>query len=276
MRLVTFADHEGARAGLLVDDAVIDVQAEAPTLPASTQGLLERWSECEPMLRDLLQREPSVYGFELRPPVTPRRVLATGTNYRDHVTEMSVEAPPDPSCFLKLPGSVCGPEDAIALPADCECVDYEAETAIVIGHPVRCAGSEEALEAIAGLTLANDVSCRDLPLSHIVLAKGCPTFCPLGPAIVTLDEFGLEELSFELLLNGERRQLGEAGMMVRGFGELVASFSQALELEPGDVILTGSPSGVGVAADPPRFLRPGDVVEVTSPQLGELRNRVEA
>lgn len=252
------------------------MRAEASGLPSTTNGLLEHWQECEPQLRALLGCTPSVASFDLRAPLMPRRVMATGTNYRDHIAEMSVEAPPEPSCFLKLPASVCGPGDAIRLPPDSACVDYEAEVAVVIGRAVRDASPGDALSAVAGLTLANDVSCRDLPMSHTVLAKGCPTFCPLGPAVVTPDEFEPRRLSFELLLNGERRQLGEAAAMVRSFGELVASYSHAVELKPGDVILTGSPSGVGVAAEPPRFLRAGDVVEIVSPQLGTLRNEVTA
>jgi 2,4-didehydro-3-deoxy-L-rhamnonate hydrolase len=203
-------------------------------------------------------------------------VMGTGANYRSHVAEMGMRPPTQPSCFLKPLAAIAGPDAEVALPPDCEAVDFEAELAVVIGAPAYRVTAEEAGTAIAGLTLADDVSARDLPMPQTPLAKGSPGFCPLGPAIVTLDELDLADIAFTLTLNGEPMQQGRTDDMVLSFAEIVASFAGSLPLEPGDVILTGTPSGVGVGRRPPRFLRDGDEVVIASPQLGRLRTRFSA
>ncbi|HVM64551.1 MAG TPA: fumarylacetoacetate hydrolase family protein, partial [Acidimicrobiales bacterium] len=173
--------------------------------------------------------------------------------------------------FVKLPGSVCGHLAAVELPDGCF-VDYEGEIAVVIGMPARDVAPDEVDRVVAGLCLANDVSCRDAPTTHLVLAKGAPGFCPLGPALVTLDEVRLDDVAYTVSVNGEERQRAHTRDMVHPVRAVVSSYSRALPLRPGDVILTGSPGGVGIALDPPRALQPGDTVEVASPQLGRLAN----
>ncbi len=205
-------------------------------------------------------------------PLTPRTVIGTGTNYRSHIDEMGGTEPLRPTAnFVKLPNSHAGPGDLIDIPAGC-LLDYEAEIAVVIGQTISRAGERAARDAIFGLCLANDLTARDAPTTHLTLAKSGDRFCPLGPWITTLDEFELGEISFELSVNGQRRQQGHSSDMVHSILEIVAAFSHSLPLHTGDVILTGSPSGVGVGLDPPAFLADGDVVEISSPQLGTLTN----
>jgi 2-keto-4-pentenoate hydratase/2-oxohepta-3-ene-1,7-dioic acid hydratase in catechol pathway len=187
---------------------------------------------------------------------------------------MDVAAPPQPSCFLKLPGTVAGPDDELRLGSEQRCVDYEGEIAVVLGRPARDIDPADATDVIAGLMLANDISARDVPMAHLALGKGSPGFCPLGPQLVTLDEIALDDVSFTVTVNGELRQQAHTSEMSHTFGEIVASFSHALPLDAGDVILTGTPAGVGVGMVPPRFLDDGDTVVIASPQLGTLRTTV--
>jgi len=172
---------------------------------------------------------------------------------------------------VKLPSSYAGPGDEIEIPPGC-LLDYEAEIAVVIGRPIAGADPDSARHAIFGLCLANDLSARDAPTTHLSLAKSGRRFCPMGPWITTLDELDLTDISFVLSVNGEARQHGHVSDMVHSIAEIVVSFSRSLPLHAGDVILTGSPGGVGVGMDPPTFLAGGDVVEVSSPQLGTLTN----
>ncbi len=209
-------------------------------------------------------------------PLVPRSVIGTGTNYRSHITEMGGSEPPRPTAnFVKLPSSYAGPGDEIAIPPGC-LLDYEAEIAVVIGRPVSGADAEAARRAIFGLCLANDLSARDAPTTHLTLAKSGRRFCPMGPWLTTLDEVDPTDISFALSVNGEARQHGHVSDMIHSIIDIVVSFSRSLALHPGDVILTGSPSGVGVGMDPPRFLTDGDVVEIASPQLGSLVNEFRA
>lgn len=212
----------------------------------------------------------------LRTPLLPRTVIGTGTNYRSHIDEMGGTEPSRPTAnFVKLPSSYAGPGDEIDIPPECR-LDYEAEIAVVLGHRLAGADAETARRAIFGLCLANDLSARDAPTTHLTLAKSGRRFCPMGPWITTLDELDLADISFVLSVNGEARQHGHVSDMIHSIVDIVVSFSRSLALHPADVILTGSPSGVGVGMDPPRFLADGDVVTITSPQLGTLVNQFRA
>lgn len=230
----------------------------------------------EGVRRSLAADADIVTDSTLRMPLLPRSVIGTGTNYRSHIAEMGGNEPLRPTAnFVKLPCSYAGPGDEIEIPPGC-LLDYEAEIAVVIGQPVTGADAEAARRAIFGFCLANDLSARDAPTTHLTLAKNGRRFCPMGPWITTLDELDPADISFELSVNGEVRQQGHVADMVHSILDIVMSFSQSLTLHPGDVILTGSPSGVGVGMDPPRFLNDGDVVEITSPQLGTLVNEFRA
>jgi len=275
VRLLSFHDGKTRRLGLRRADGVLDLTS-SPLGVGTLEEALDQWGDFSSQVGEVVGSGAADFVGDIRPtlPFTPRRVLATGANYRSHVDEMGAAPPAEPSAFLKLPGAVCGPADPIELPGDCEAVDYEGEIAVVVGRPASAVDPEEAESVIAGLMLANDVSARDLPLSHTVLAKGSPSFCPLGPELVTTDELDIDDLEFTVLVNGEARQQGATTDMVHSIREIVACYSAASQLQPRDVILTGTPGGVGLSLAPPCFLRSGDEVAIRSPQLGTLRNPV--
>lgn len=206
-------------------------------------------------------------------PIAPRQVIGTGTNYRDHVVEMSSTAPAVPTAnFTKLPISWSCHGADVELPSGAF-VDYEGEIAVVIGRPTYQITEAEVDGHLAGLCLANDVSAREVATTQLLLGKSHPGFCPLGPYLVTLDELDLDDLSYTVTVNDELRQTATTSAIIHPIRSIVASFARSLPLHAGDVILTGSPAGVGVARRPPAPLHHGDVVEITSPQLGTLRNR---
>jgi 2-keto-4-pentenoate hydratase/2-oxohepta-3-ene-1,7-dioic acid hydratase in catechol pathway len=206
-------------------------------------------------------------GVRLLAPVLPSKIVAVGRNYAEHAREMGNDVPSEPMIFLKPSTSVVGPGDAIALPEQSEHVEHEAELAIVIGRLCSEVPIRRVPEVVLGYTCANDVSARDLQRSdgQWGRAKGFDTFCPLGPWIET--ELDPASLSVRCTVNGEVRQDGSTADMVRGVGELVAWISNVMTLLPGDVILTGTPAGVGPIVD-------GDTVSVSLSSVGTLTNRV--
>ncbi|MGA9595364.1 MAG: fumarylacetoacetate hydrolase family protein [Acidimicrobiia bacterium] len=223
----------------------------------------------------LVAWEPTeiVIGWErarLLAPVIPTKVVAVGRNYVDHADEMGSELPERPLIFLKPPTAVIGPLQAIRVPPDSENVHHEAELAVVVGKVARDVRIEDAGSYILGYTAANDVTARDLQRSdgQWTRAKGFDTFCPLGPAIDT-DLDPLEGLQITCRVNGDLRQSGSTADMVFGVSELLSYISHVMTLLPGDVILTGTPSGVGP-------IEPGDKVEVEIEGIGVLMNPVVA
>jgi len=274
VRLVSFTHGLQPGAGIISGDGVIDVARAG--LPPDLGGLLREWEKYREPLEEAagLPVDTPLAEVEVDLPFVPNRILGTGGNYSDHLTEMAVGAPDTPSAFLKLPGAELGPGQPLALGPTDQHVDYEGEIALVIGRTARDLSPENAPSAIAGLMLANDISARDVAMPHAALAKGHRGFCPLGPMVVTTDELDLEDITFTVSVNGERRQNGHTGSLIHSFASIVASYSRALSLEPGDVILTGTPAGVGVGRHPPLFLRAGDEVVVASPQLGVLRTPI--
>jgi 2-keto-4-pentenoate hydratase/2-oxohepta-3-ene-1,7-dioic acid hydratase in catechol pathway len=208
-------------------------------------------------------------------PCQPTKILAVGLNYRAHAAESGHDVPSEPLFFSKPPSSVIGPLEPIVHPVLSQQVDYEGELAVVIGRRVRNVSPEKALDFVLGYTCGNDVTARDLQRrdNQWTRAKGFDTFCPLGPCIVTDTSTGLSasldpgHLAIRTQVNGKLRQSTSTTDMVFGVAELIAYISQVMTLEPGDVILTGTPSGVGP-------LQPGDVVEVEIEDIGTLRNPV--
>ncbi|MGA2570859.1 MAG: fumarylacetoacetate hydrolase family protein [Terracidiphilus sp.] len=208
---------------------------------------------------------------DLLPPVTPSKIVCVGRNYRDHVRELGHEMPVEPLIFLKPPSSLLPPGGAIRLPAVSERVDYEGELAVVIGRRARHLKPGDSWRGIVrGFTLANDVSARDLQKKddQWTRAKGFDTFCPAGP--IVSDELDLEAgLAIETRLNGEVRQHASTLDFIFPLTELLTFITSVFTLEPGDLLLTGTPAGVGP-------IKPGDRVEVSIPGLGVLSNTVEA
>lgn len=213
----------------------------------------------------------------LSPVPRPGKVLCVGLNYRDHAAEAKMAVPTSPVIFAKMTTSVIGPGEAVRIPGVTDKVDYEAELAIVVGRRTQGASAQEVLGAVLGYTNANDVSARDFQKldGQWVRAKSCDTFCPLGPAIVTPDEAGNPNaLDVRLRLNGQVLQDSNTREFVFDVGTLLAFINETITLEPGDVILTGTPPGVGFARQPPVYMRAGDRVEVEIENLGTLANPV--
>jgi len=222
--------------------------------------------------------EPLRPGMLDGPLKTPSKIVCVGLNYHDHCRETGIAAPERPLIFAKFPSSLVGPDAAIEWPDELtEQVDWEAELAVVIGRRIKRANEREALDAIFGYTAANDVSARDLQFADQQWdrAKSLDTFCPLGPVIVTPDEFGdPQDTRLLARVNGETMQDSTTAEMIFGVAEIVSFLSQACTLEPGDLILTGTPWGVGGFRDPPVFLKPGDSVEIEVEGVGVLANNV--
>ena len=253
MRIVRF-EAEGRIAFGVLEGDTIKALAGAPWERIRTSG-----------------KKYAFASVKLLAPVAPPDVIAIGLNYRRHADESGFKYPPAPVIFLKLAGSVTGPETDILLPAMAPTeVDYECELALVIGRTCRSVSEADALKYVLGCTCGNDVSARDCQTrldSQWARGKSFETFCPLGPWIET--DVDPDDLAISCRVNGEVRQDSRTSLLVRGVDELVAWISNVMTLLPGDVILTGTPAGVGP-------LQPGDTVSVTIENIGTLTNRVVA
>jgi 5-carboxymethyl-2-hydroxymuconate isomerase len=222
---------------------------------------------------------PAVEAAERLAPVVPRKVVAIGLNYLDHIRESGLERPEVPIVFAKFPSSVIGGDAPIRIPTGLtERVDWEVELGVVIGRAARDVAVEDALSHVFGYTVANDVSARDLQFGdgQWVRGKSLDTFCPVGPVVVTADEIAdPQALHLVCRVNGEVVQDATTDLMVFGVAELISFCSRAFTLEPGDLLLTGTPWGCGEFMDPKRSLGQGDVVECEIDGIGTLRNPVE-
>jgi 2,4-didehydro-3-deoxy-L-rhamnonate hydrolase len=211
-------------------------------------------------------------------PLRPGKIVCVGLNYMDHCREQHVTPPDRPTLFAKFPTSVIGPGEQVRWPADFSTqVDYEAELAVVVGRTASRVAEADALAHVFGYTAANDVTARDVQRGdkQWIRGKAADTFCPLGPVVVTTDEVcDPQQLAIRARVNGETRQDSHTREMIFPVAALVAFISRAITLEPGDVILTGTPDGVGVFRSPQVFLAPGDRVEVEVGDLGVLANVV--
>jgi 2-keto-4-pentenoate hydratase/2-oxohepta-3-ene-1,7-dioic acid hydratase in catechol pathway len=213
-------------------------------------------------------------------PVRPRKIVAIGLNYRDHIEEAGLQEPQAPLVFAKFPSAIVGPEQPIAIDREiAERVDWEVELAVVVGAPLRDVPVERALDHVFGYTVANDVSARDVQFAdgQWVRGKSLDTFCPVGPWVATTDELpDPQALRLRTRVNGETVQDACTDKMVFGVAELLAYCSRSFTLDPGDLVLTGTPWGCGEFMTPRRSLADGDVVEVEVEGIGTLRNPVIA
>jgi acylpyruvate hydrolase len=211
----------------------------------------------------------------LAPVPRPGKLIGIGLNYRDHAAEAHMPLPERPMIFSKFTTSIVGPEDPVVLPPTSSQVDYEAELAVVLGRRARNVTAARASDYVLGYTIINDVTARDFQFSdgQYQRGKSCDTFAPMGPSIVTADEIhDVHGLPIRFRLNGNTLQDSNTGQLIFRVPELIAFLSETITLEPGDVIATGTPAGVGFARQPPVFLKPGDVMEVEIESLGILRN----
>jgi 2-keto-4-pentenoate hydratase/2-oxohepta-3-ene-1,7-dioic acid hydratase in catechol pathway len=209
-----------------------------------------------------------------------RNFIAIGLNYADHAAETGAPIPAEPIVFNKAPSCIVGPNDDVVIPRGSQKADWEVELAIVVGRRASYVGAGEALDYVAGYCVCNDVSEREYQLERggtWTKGKGCPTFGPLGPWLVTKDEIpDPQNLSMWLDVNGERMQTGSTRTMIFNVAQIVSYVSHFMILEPGDVITTGTPPGVGMGMKPPRYLKPGDVMTLGIEGLGEQRQQVVA
>jgi 2-keto-4-pentenoate hydratase/2-oxohepta-3-ene-1,7-dioic acid hydratase in catechol pathway len=291
MKLLTYRGDRDARAGALVGEAVVDLW-EALGAPAgkAAEGLLAAFPTG---LRAALEAHdlsaiaaaveagdpgPALADVELLPPVTdPQKIVCIGLNYRAHAEEAGMEPPVAPTFFAKFPNALAPDEATVTLPAASEKVDYEAEVAFVVGKRAREVSEESALDHVAGYTLLNDLSARDLQFQtpQWIPGKVFDGSAPCGPFLVTPDEAGsADSIGIALDLNGERMQESDTGDLIFGVAELVARLSRLMTLEPGDIVSTGTPSGVGSTRQPRVWLGDGDECVVSSPQLGVLRTTI--
>ncbi len=282
MRLVSYLDGGIERVGIDQGGRIRSVESLVPGGPRTMGQLLEAGQGTLARL-DLASDVPRsdighrIEDVELLSPIPrPGKVVAVGLNYRDHAAEGGREAPEAPVLFAKFPTAVIGPDAEIRWdPALTQAVDFEAELAVVIGRACRRVSAAAALDHVLGYTCLNDVTARDLQFAdkQFVRAKSLDTFCPMGPAVVTPDEVpDPQALAIRCLVNGEVMQEASTADMIHGVADLVAFCSQAFTLEPGDVIATGTPSGVGWYRDPKRLLHAGDEVVVEIDSIGRLRS----
>jgi 2-keto-4-pentenoate hydratase/2-oxohepta-3-ene-1,7-dioic acid hydratase in catechol pathway len=263
----------------------VDLNRADPGLPTTVRGLLSLGEEglgraAIAMERAGIGHDPSKARL-LSPVPDPRKIVCIGLNYLDHAAESGVPAPPEPVLFSKYPTALIGHLDSIVLPRVSQQVDYEAELVFVIGKAGRHIPKERAREHVAGYTVGHDVSARDWqlnkPSKQWMAGKTFDTFAPTGPELVTADEVpDPQNLGIRLRLNGQTMQDSNTRQLIFGIDELIAYLSQVMTLEPGDLVFTGTPPGVGMARKPPVWLKPGDVVEVEIDHLGTLRNSVVA
>ncbi|HXF97403.1 MAG TPA: fumarylacetoacetate hydrolase family protein [Gaiellaceae bacterium] len=209
----------------------------------------------------------------------PQKIICVGLNYRDHAEEQGAELPEQPLLFAKWPNALIGPGEAIVIPPLVSKCDYEAELAVVIGARVRRVSKENAFEAVRGYLCANDVSARDLQFGdgQWTRGKSVDTFCPVGPRLVPKEEIpDPHALRIRAIVSGEVLQDSTTANLIFGVDEIISHVSQTVTLEPGDLILTGTPAGVGIFRKPQRLLRPGDEVTIEIEGIGALTNPVAA
>jgi 2-keto-4-pentenoate hydratase/2-oxohepta-3-ene-1,7-dioic acid hydratase in catechol pathway len=284
MRLATIDTPAGPRPAVLRVDHYVDLHATDPSLPASVRALLEGGPDLlrlagEVAVRPAAVRHPAG-SVRLLPPIPdPPKIVCIGLNYRDHAEETGATIPRDPVLFSKFTTALVGHEADIVLPPVSKEVDYEAELVLVVGRTGRNIPRDNARAWLAGYTVGHDVSARDWQLKkdgkQWLAGKTFDTFAPCGPVLVTADEVAdPHSLGIRLRLNGKAMQDSNTRQMIFKAEDLLAYISQVVTLQPGDLIYTGTPSGVGIARKPPVWLEGGDVVEVEIDGLGLLRNRV--
>ena len=277
MRLVTVESSPAPRAAMLRDGRVLEIWGEAlasvreedRSIHALLQGGL--LAEVEAVEEEGVPVEEVSL---LAPIARPGKIVCIGLNYRTHAEEAGIEPPGTPTFFAKYANAIAAPGAEVKLPAASEKVDYEAEVAFVIGAPCKDVPEADAMRHVAGYMLLNDLSARDLQFAtpQWMPGKVFDGSAPCGPALVTPDEAGPHDaIEIELTLNGETMQSASTADLIHSVPALVSHLSGLMTLEPGDIVATGTPAGIGGARDPSVWLRPGDEVVVSSPQLGELK-----
>ena len=297
MRFASFVHADKIGYGVVSGDRVLDLPAAAraagTALPADLLGLIAAGAPALTIVRDLLARIDAAWSYPIAAvrltapiPRPTKNVFCVGRNYLDHVAEgyrargAETKLPEAPQFFTKPPTAVIGPDEPFALdPAVSAKIDYEVELALIIGKPGRDIPADQAWDHIFGFTILNDITARDLQRRHEqwFKGKGLDRSCPMGPIVVTRDEIAdPTQLELSLTVNGEPRQRAKVGQMIFPIPTIIASLSAGLTLEPGDIIATGTPPGVGYAMDPPHYLTPGDEVVCEISDIGRLVTPITA
>jgi 2-keto-4-pentenoate hydratase/2-oxohepta-3-ene-1,7-dioic acid hydratase in catechol pathway len=287
MKLATILTPKGARAALAVADGYIDLNATDPGLPSCVKHLLAASPAIRKAAAEVAGSKNAVKyaanAVKLLPPIPkPGKILCIGLNYRDHAIEGGRPIPPEPVLFGKFPNTLIAHGDAIKLPKVAQKVDYEAELVVVIGKAGKhIPNDDSAFEYVGGYTCGHDVSGRDWQFrgeeKQWMIGKTFDTFAPTGPVLVTADELtNPHKLQVQMRVNGTTLQNSNTKEFIFGVPHLLWFLSQVMTLEPGDLIFTGTPPGVGIARKPPVLLKAGDVAEVEIEGIGTLKNPVVA
>ncbi|MEE9540827.1 MAG: fumarylacetoacetate hydrolase family protein [Candidatus Thorarchaeota archaeon] len=299
MRLVSYSRLGVPSIGVETESGILDIPEAASRFgrkynvgglgfPATMKHLL-RWESGIEVVQQIVEsfenttptERPMVYEeseTKLEAPISrPGKVVALGLNYRGHIEETGREIPDFPVIFCKFSSSIVGPDTSILHPKVTKKLDWEVELGIVIGKVCRDVAKKDALNYVAGYTVINDLSARDLQRGDVqfIRGKSLDGLCPMGPCIVTTDELGdASGLELRTKVNGVIKQQSNTSDLLRDVPTIVSYLSEYFTLEPGDVIASGTPSGVGAARDPPEFLKPGDEVELFIEKIGYLRNKI--
>ncbi|TFG13233.1 FAA hydrolase family protein [Candidatus Thorarchaeota archaeon] len=300
MQLVTYTRLGVPSIGVQLKEGILDIPEAASrfgrtyhiggqTFPRTMLDLL-KWESGLDVVKQIVEsyqnansnEQPLPYPsnqISLSAPIqNPGKIVALGLNYRDHIQEAGHKVPEFPVVFAKFPSSIVGPGEPIVIPKISKKIDWEVELGIVMGRACKDVNEDESLSYVAGYTIIHDVSARDLQKSdgQWIRAKSIDTFCPMGPCITTTDEIGdASDLDMYTKVNGQIKQKSSTSDLLYGVRAVVSYLSRSFKLEPGDIIATGTPSGVGFTRDPPEFLEPGDEVELFIEGIGKLINPVQ-
>ena len=282
MRLLTFEYQGARRVGVRSGDTIVDVNRGDADIPPDLVRLLEAGPAALGAAREAAERGEGIDADLVRvvaPIQNPQKILCIGLNYADHAAESNMPIPSEPVVFSKFPSTIVGPGDAIRLPSVTRSIDYEAELVVVIGTSGKDISESDAFGHVAGYTVGHDVSARDFQLEkpggQWLLGKTFDTFAPLGPDIVTPDEVDdPHNLDIRCILNGETVQDSNTQQLIFKIDQLIAYLSRVITLQPGDLIFTGTPPGVGMARQPQLWLKAGDTVVCEVDGIGRLENPV--
>ncbi|KAL3272738.1 hypothetical protein HHI36_014200 [Cryptolaemus montrouzieri] len=282
MKLVQFMlrDHK-YRIGVLKDNQIIDLKSKFNFVPCLMVEFFAS-SSALAVVKEILEHPKAIYSLDevdlLAPIMRPDKVMCIGLNYKNFCDELHTGCPGEPVVFSKFPSCITGPHSNIKLPTISNQVDWEVELAVVIGKQAKNVTASEAFDYVLGYTVAQDISARDWQVRNggqYLLSKSMDTFCPLGPYIVTKDEIpDPHNLNLKCWVNGELKQAGNTKDLIHKIDKLIEHLSSITTLYPGDLILTGIPSGVGCNRNPPQFLKKGDILESEIEGIGRLVNHV--
>lgn len=284
MRLVQFL-HSGRQClGLevCIGGDLVNLNKADANLPSDLKTFIELGEDARNKAQSVKDRAgciiPRHHVTFLAPLTSCEKVLCIGMNYKNHCEELGVPLPIEPVVFSKFPGCIIGPNEDLDFPADVEFLDWEAELAIVIGQRAKHVQVEDAMQYVFGYTAANDITARDWMKRNggqVSLAKARDQFCPFGPVVVTTDELGdPHDLGIKCMVNGVMKQDGNTNQLIHKTEQIIAHITRFITLKPGDVILTGSPPGIGYCRKPPECLKTGDIVEVAVEKIGTITTKI--